>query len=315
VSLTVGSLFAGIGGFDLGLERAGMTVKWQVEIDPFCRAVLAKHWPDVRRYEDIRTVGAHNLAAVDVLCGGFPCQDISNAGKRAGIAGEQSGLWAEYDRLVGELRPSYVFVENVAALLGRGLGRVLGDLAARGYDAEWDCIPAAAVGAPHLRDRIWIVAYPVRERGRMEPITEPRSGGTANHNVSGTSRPVADTTGIGCRSGRARRSHSGDPWEPEQSLPAAHAAPDARGSTYQPIRRRAEGACPTVFAGCGEWRHEGAWAPEPPVGVVVHGLPDRLARRHNEQQIGALGNAIVPQIAEWIGRRILEAEEAMKRTA
>jgi DNA (cytosine-5)-methyltransferase 1 len=97
---------------------------------------------------------------VDVLAGGFPCQDLSYAGKGAGIDGERSGLWGEYARLIRELRPRYVVVENVTALLARGMGRVLGDLAACGYDAEWDCIPAAAVGAPHRRDRVWIVAYP-----------------------------------------------------------------------------------------------------------------------------------------------------------
>lgn len=151
--LTVGSLFSGIGGFDLGFARAGFEIAWQVEIDPFCRAVLEKHWPTVRRYEDVRTVGSE-LERVDVLCGGFPCQDISVAGRGAGIDGARSGLWSHFARLIGELRPAYVVVENVTALLTRGLGRVLGDLAARGYDAEWDCLPASAFGANHRRDRI-----------------------------------------------------------------------------------------------------------------------------------------------------------------
>ena len=146
-------LFSGIGGFSLGLERSGgfKTVAF-CEIEPFCRRVLAKYWPDVPCYDDIRTLTAERLAAdgvgVDAVCGGFPCQDISVAGKGAGIAGERSGLWREYARIIGELRPRFVIVENVAALLGRGLGDVLGDLAALGYDAEWHCIPASAVGAP-----------------------------------------------------------------------------------------------------------------------------------------------------------------------
>jgi DNA (cytosine-5)-methyltransferase 1 len=122
--------------------------------------VLAKNFPNAERFEDVRTVGAHNLRPVDVLVGGFPCQDISNAGLRVGIDGERSGLWSEFARIIGELRPQYVLVENVAALLGRGMERVLGDLAEVGYDAEWDCIPAAAVGAPHIRDRVWIFSYP-----------------------------------------------------------------------------------------------------------------------------------------------------------
>ena len=166
-ALTVGSLFTGIGGFDLGLERAGMRVLWQCEADEFCRRVLAAHWPHVPCYPDVSELRGADVEPVDVLCGGFPCQDISVAGKGAGIDGARSGLWAEYARLVGELRPSYVVVENVPALLGRGLGRVLGDLAALGYDAEWDCLPACAFGAPHRRDRIWIVAYPGCERGEL----------------------------------------------------------------------------------------------------------------------------------------------------
>jgi DNA (cytosine-5)-methyltransferase 1 len=123
------------------------------EIEPFCRRVLAKHWPTCPAMTMSRThrrTARADGISVDVICGGFPCQDISLAGQRAlGIAGERSGLWREYARLIGELRPSFVIVENVAALLGRGLGEVLGDLAALGFDAEWHCIPAAAVGAPH----------------------------------------------------------------------------------------------------------------------------------------------------------------------
>ena len=157
---TLGSLFAGIGGIDLGFERAGFATKWQVEIDPFCRKVLAKHFPHAERFEDVRNCGAANLCPVDVIAGGFPCQDISNAGKRAGITGERSGLWKEYARIIRELRPRYVFVENVAALLGRGMDIVLGDLAEIGYDAEWDCIEAEEVGAEHRRARIFILAYP-----------------------------------------------------------------------------------------------------------------------------------------------------------
>ena len=167
-------LFSGIGGFSLGLERTGgfETVAF-CEIDPFCRRVLAKHWPDVPCFDDVTTLRGEDVGTVDVICGGFPCQDISFAGLGAGLDGARSGLWSEYARLVGELRPSFVIVENVAALLSRGLDRVLGDLASLGYDAEWHCIPASAVGAPHRRDRIWVVAYPKRDE---QPWQEPCLG-------------------------------------------------------------------------------------------------------------------------------------------
>lgn len=134
------------------------------EKDGHCQLVLAKRWPGIRIYDDIRGVTADRLAAdgiaADVICGGFPCQDISYAGPGAGLDGDRSGLWFEYARIVGELRPRFVLVENVAALLDRGMGAVLGSLAAFGYDAEWHCIPASAAGALHARDRVWIVAYP-----------------------------------------------------------------------------------------------------------------------------------------------------------
>lgn len=174
--LTVGSLFAGIGGFDLGLERAGMRSVWQSEIDPYCQRVLAKHWPDVLRVSDVRDVGAGTVPWVDVICGGFPCQGLSDAGLQLGFADPRSGLWFEMLRVVRELRPRYLVVENVRALIVRGLATVLGDLAAIGYDAEWDCIPASAIGAPHQRDRIWIVAYPNADgQGRGE-LAEHNSG-------------------------------------------------------------------------------------------------------------------------------------------
>ena len=172
--LRVLDLFSGIGGFSLGLERAGMKTVAFCEIEEFPRRVLKKHWPGVPIYDDVRTLTAARLAAdgigVDVICGGFPCVDISNAGQKAGISGERSGLWKEYARIIGELRPQYAIMENVAALLYRGMGTVLGDLAAIGYGCEWHCIPASHIGAPHERDRAWIVAYPDRpqlEGGRL----------------------------------------------------------------------------------------------------------------------------------------------------
>jgi DNA (cytosine-5)-methyltransferase 1 len=169
--LRVLDLFSGIGGFSLGLERTGgfKTVAF-CEIDPFCRKVLAKHWPSVPCYHDVRELTSERLAcdgiAPDCIVGGFPCQDISHAGSGLGIEGERSGLWREYARLIGDIRPSLVVVENVRALLGRGLATVLGDLAAFGYDAEWETISACALGAPHVRQRLFLVAYPNGQHGR-----------------------------------------------------------------------------------------------------------------------------------------------------
>ena len=165
--MTVGSLFSGIGGFDLGFERAGFEIRWQVEIDPFCRRVLEKHWPNVRRYEDVRTIGVE-LERVDVICGGFPCQPSARGGKRLGNADER-WLWPDFARIIRALRPGYIVMENVPGLLDTGLGEVLGDLASSGFDAEWDCIPARAFGAPHLRDRVWIIAYPERVEWNARP--------------------------------------------------------------------------------------------------------------------------------------------------
>ena len=165
--VTVGSLFSGIGGIELGLERssneyARFKTVWQVEIDDYARRVLEKHWPDVRRWDDVRTFPAEPVDewGCDLICGGFPCQDISYAGKGAGLSGERSGLWYEFARVVSVVRPRYVLVENVAALLTRGLGDVLGTLASLGYDAEWSVVSACSLGAPHTRERLFIVAYP-----------------------------------------------------------------------------------------------------------------------------------------------------------
>jgi DNA (cytosine-5)-methyltransferase 1 len=144
-----------------------------VESDTFCQAVLRRHWPDVPCHDDVRTFAG---VPCDVICGGFPCQDISDAGPRIGIEGERSGLWSSFARLIGQLRPRFVIVENVAALLDRGIGTVLGDLSRIGYDAEWSIVSACSVGAPHMRRRVFIVAYPDSEHGRPRVwYTAPRA--------------------------------------------------------------------------------------------------------------------------------------------
>ncbi len=154
-----------------------MQCAWQVEIDDYCNRVLEKHWPAVRRWRDVRDFPPEPVDEwkVDVICGGFPCQNVSNAGKREGIDGEQSSLWGEFDRVVRTLRPRIAVVENTTGLAVRGMQRVLGDLAGGGYDAEWDVLPASAFGAVHRRERIFILAYPagVGLEGR---IMRPREG-------------------------------------------------------------------------------------------------------------------------------------------
>lgn len=276
--LRVLSLFAGIGGFDLGLERTGgfKTVAF-CEIDPFCRRVLAKHWPEVPCYDDVRTLTADRLTAdgisVDVICGGFPCQDISFAGKGAGLNGARSGLWFEYARLVGELGPRFVLVENVGALLSRGLDAVLGTLASFGYDAEWHCIPAAYVGAPHRRDRVWVVAYPQSER--------------SSEAGQDSKRPAQRSAGGSSLFPNALRGG-----QPGQGRPI-----DARDQTA-----------------CRDWEidrtfHDGGWSSEPDVGRVAYGVPFGVER------LTALGNAVVPQIPELIGHAILSSMQKQEAAA
>lgn len=208
--LTIGSLFSGIGGLDEGLERSGLgRVVFQCEIDPFCRRVLRKHWPDATIYEDVRSVG-HGAARVDVLCGGFPCQDVSLAGKRAGLAGARSGLWAEYARVVEELAPKIVVIENVLGLRTSGLPRVLADLAALGFDAEWSCLSAGELGAPHLRRRLFIVAtHPDRIDVRGEPGWLERAcrAGAAQPNDDGEARASADADGMRKPQPQGRKPH------------------------------------------------------------------------------------------------------------
>jgi DNA (cytosine-5)-methyltransferase 1 len=164
-------LFAGIGGFSLGLHRAGgfETVAF-AETDPYASRVLEARFPGVPNVGDVTTAEYPNA---DIICAGFPCQDISFAGAGAGLAGARSGLWREVVRAIRVVRPSFAILENVAALLSRGMGTVLGDLAEVGHDAEWHCIPASAVGAPHRRDRIWIIANPGSEQheGRSAPFS------------------------------------------------------------------------------------------------------------------------------------------------
>jgi DNA (cytosine-5)-methyltransferase 1 len=268
--LSVLDLFSGIGGFALGLERAGMETVAFCECDPYARRVLRKHWPAAPLFEDVRTLTKRRLTKEgiepNVICGGFPCQDISTAGKGAGLDGARSGLWREFARLIREVRPRYAILENVAALRSRGLDRVLGDLAAIGYDAEWHCIPAAHVGAPHQRDRVWIIANP---HFHGDPILQSH----------GNSPQAAE-----------RPSRRGDTQRFREAL--AHSA----GAGRKAWRPDGMGAITSDAAASPQ---RGGWPPEPDLPRVADGVPHRVDR------LRCLGNAVVPQVVELIGRAVV----------
>ncbi len=251
MTLTVGSLFSGIGGLDLGLERAGMSVAWQSEIDPYACRVLAKHWPTTPNLGDITTIDWKKVPRVDLICGGFPCQPVSEAGSQRAQADDR-WLWPEFRRALVYLRPEFAIVENVTGLLaanrGRAMGEVVGDLADLGYDAEWSVVSACSMGAPHTRDRVFLVAHD-DSRGQQ-------AGGPGG---SGDGEAVA------------RRGAGG-----EHLHPASLTGGSTRGSDR--------------------------WAVEPGVGRMADGLSPELDRG----RLRALGNAVVPQVAEYIGRRIME---------
>lgn len=306
--MKIGSLFSGIGGLELGLERAipGAHTVWQVEQDPYARAVLAKHWPEARRYEDVKEVGAHNLNSVDIICGGFPCQDISFAGTGAGLDGARSGLWTEYARIVRELRPRYVVVENVAALLSRGMGRVLGDLAALGYDATWDCVPAAAVGAPHRRDRLFLVAY----ANSFDPVEQSELLGRSGHAVNASRngpRGKVECEACGelwCEQCESHYALCGCAGGTETDVIDCVAEPYVDNADVP--RRFQQWWAVAVQAQHAAAQRSSRWAVEPDVGRVANGVPRRVDR------LRCLGNAVVPQVAEVVGRVIVDLDQRMR---
>ncbi len=265
--LSIGSLFSGIGGLELGLERAGLgDVIWQVEADEFRREILARHWPDARRFKDVRSASAIHgescdldedcacesprMDRVDLICGGFPCQDIASHGKRAGLAGERSGLWHEMKRIIFEVNPRWVVIENVEALRRRGLDVVLADLAESGFDAEWQTVRAADVGAPHGRSRLFVVAYRTEER-------RSKLGEAHDLDWNLARRNVAHRRGAGFPPGRDDL----DLWNSKRS----------------------------------------AGRPVPGFRRMADGIPGRVDR------IAALGDAVVPAVAEVIGEVIADA--------
>ncbi len=291
-------LFSGIGGFSLGLERAGMQTIAFCEVDPVCRQVLRKHWPDVPIFEDVKTLSAKDIhETVDVICGGFPCQDISVAGNGLGLAGERSGLWYEYRRLIEEIRPRYVIIENVAALRSRGLDEVLRCLDALGYDAEWHCIPASSVGAPHQRDRVWIVAYSNNiRRGSAQDTESDHQGNDSGSPRSHVTFESARSSALGTDIRRG---------ETEAMANAIGEGSQGRLHWWSNQERQGElgylGRCRAMDG----QPIENWWAVEPSVGRVANGISGRTHR------LKQLGNAVVPQIPEVIGRALIAYENSL----
>lgn len=314
--MRVGSLFTGIGGFDLAAEWQGWSIAWQSEIDPYCTELLKERFPGVPNLGDITAIDWAKVERPDIMTGGFPCQDISYAGKGAGLAGARSGLWYEYARAVRSVGPRYVVVENVRALFTRGFDAVLGTLADLGYDAEWSMYGAADVGAPHRRHRVWILAY--RNSGGRRELGQRHHAHRAD--VDRGSPWVDD-------------SHSG---RREQRGPVIGSA-EVAGTGHDPmgnadIERRQERQPTTVATDAGWVGGRGGslgWAdavpvrghdgtvrliprqaaeegPESPFWPVADGVPGRVAR------LRGIGNAIVPACAVPIYNRIKELERGMK---
>jgi DNA (cytosine-5)-methyltransferase 1 len=317
MTYTVGSLFSGIGGLDLGLERAGMTVVWQSEIDPFACKVLKKHWPEVVNHGDIKQIDWATVEPVDIICGGYPCQPFSTAGKRKGTD-DPRHLWPWVRTAISELRPQYAILENVRGHLSMGGLQVVGELAEIGYDAEWRVVSAAGLGAPHRRERIIIVAYPFDQRQQSrEKESQSQFGGCSNDETQFGPACTDNTrvqrtedvaySGEQQLNGRGHQ-HSSGKIEKRQALQEQ----THRGSGYvansesSPSRStKPHHLLPRVWQttelgeqncstrSIGDW-----WETEPDVGRVADGIPHRVDR------LRGLGNAVVPQVAEYIGRLI-----------
>ena len=270
-------LFTGIGGFSLAaswvwgneLDLAGFC-----EQDAYCGKVLKKNFPDVPIYPDIKELRGEWFQDIDLITGGFPCQDISVAGKGAGIDGDRSGLWSELCRVISEVRPRYALIENVPMLIHRGLERVLCDLTEIGYDAEWQVIGADDVGARHKRKRIWIVAYPNSDGTKRDQPSNGQRGGIMEN--GDTSREaVAHTQSEGRECGSTGK---------QGINPQCRTGLSGRHDT---------GTVPHTDERIGD-----IWTVEPDVGRVANGIPKRVDR------LRGLGNAIVPQIAALIMQMI-----------
>jgi DNA (cytosine-5)-methyltransferase 1 len=289
--VNVVSLCSGVGLIDLGLEWAGLNTIQLCELDGYATRILEQRYPGVPIHDDVWTI---QPAACDIIAAGFPCQPFSVAGRRLGDQ-DPRHLWPAIIRAIRLARPRYVLLENVSGLVAWGLGEVLGDLAAAGFDAEWTCFNASDVGAPHRRRRWWCVATSDADRVRVWDESggffREGWGSQALVGAHGTPRPVADTDSVG------RERWSGEQWQGRRHEPADGSrgdVPHADSSTIQPRR---------IGWGARETSRPGWWSAEPDVGRVAHGVTSRMDR------LRCLGNGVVPQCAELIGLRLRQLDE------
>jgi DNA (cytosine-5)-methyltransferase 1 len=307
MTLTVGSLFSGIGGLDLGLERAGMKVIWQSEIDPYACKVLKKHWPEVPNHGDIKQINWRAVEPVDVICGGYPCQPFSTAGKRKGTD-DPRHLWPWVRTAISELRPRYAILENVRGHLSLGGLQVIGELAEIGYDAEWRVVSAAGLGAPHRRDRIIIVAYP----------TELLSNGSNNNARVGMESQTISQFGDSSRSENVANADGGRQQKrnkDERSISVVDQKSNGKSMADTDGKQLGQRRITQDVGSQNQiWGYNGRrktsydgwqwWEVEPDVGRVADGISNRVDR------LRGLGNAVVPQVAEYIGRLITTSLDA-----
>ena len=284
-------LFSGIGGFSLGLEWAGMETIAMCEKDKFCRQVLAKHWPDITIHEDIRKLdGREYKNAIDVVCGGFPCQPFSVAGKQLGKEDDRH-LWPEMLRVIKESAPAWVIGENVSGFVSMALDDVCLDLEAEGYEVQSFVIPACAVEAHHKRDRCWIVAHAnelrLEEYGHREPENARQgSESLADTHPSRELQPQGSEQEVRRRIGDSREDVADTESERIQRLwSSREQKPYAYGPALVPLCE-------------GEGLGSSYWKAEPDVDRVVDGVPNRVDR------IKSLGNAVVPQLVQRIGELV-----------
>lgn len=291
--LTVGSLFSGIGGFDIGLERAGFEIAWQVENNDYCREVLKQHWPTVPCHYDIKAIDWRDIPRVDLVCGGFPCQPFSLAGKRRGAADDRY-LWPEVVRCLDALRPTWFLGENVPGLINLALDQVCTDLESLGYTVWPVCVPACAVDAPHIRQRVWIVAYRLSDEdnsergvsecgriavGRDQQTAQQENGEAGSISIDRCGEDVAHTECTGSQGHRGERGlgEGGEEIEAGRGGDVADAISLNRQRRSARIRWRIGKYQETESdGGRGIREADGMWLPEPELGRVAHGVPRKL---------------------------------------